>query len=141
MESSNSTIDKCELIDFPVVLDARGALTFIEQERHVPFDLKRVYYLYDVPSGATRAAHAHKNLQQVYICLSGSMDVHLDDGENKKTIHLNRPHYGLYLCPGIWRYIDNFSSNSVLMVLTNELYDEQDYIRDYDEYLRFRGLS
>lgn len=137
----SGSVNECKLIDFPVVLDARGALTFIEQQNHVPFDIKRVYYLYDVPSGAMRAAHAHRNLQQVYISLSGSMDVHLDDGVNKRTFHLNRPHYGLYLCSGIWRYIDNFSSNSVLMVLTSELYDEDDYIRDYDEFLAYRGLA
>lgn len=134
-------VNDCRIIDFPAVLDARGALTFIEQQCHVPFDIKRVYYLYDVPSGAMRAAHAHRNLQQVYISLSGSMDVHLDDGTEKRTFHLNRPHYGLFLPTGIWRYIDNFSSNSVLMVLTNELYDEADYIRDYDDYLAFRGLK
>lgn len=132
-------IEDCKIIQFPVVAEARGDLTFIEQNEHVPFEIKRVYYLYDVPSGATRAAHAHRNLEQVYISLSGSMDVHLDDGFHKKTFHLNRPHYGLYLPSGMWRSIDNFSSNSVLMVLTNELYNEADYIRDYDDYLTFRG--
>lgn len=134
-------IENCSIVQFPVIEEARGALTFIEQQNHVPFDIKRVYYLYDVPSGAMRAAHAHKALQQVYISLSGSMDVHLDDGANKKTYHLNRPHYGLYISPGVWRYIDNFSSNSVMMVLTSELYDEGDYIRDYDQFLSFKGVS
>lgn len=134
-------IEDCKIIQFPVVAEARGDLTFIEQNEHVPFEIKRVYYLYDVPSGATRAAHAHRNLEQVYISLSGSMDVHLDDGFHKKTFHLNRPHYGLYLPSGMWRSIDNFSSNSVLMVLTNELYNEADYIRDYDDYLTFRGAN
>jgi len=139
--SGDGILENCKILDLPAVLDARGALTFVEQNNHVPFDIKRVYYLYDVPSGATRAAHAHKGLHQLYICLSGSMDVHLDDGVNKKIVHLNRPHYGFYLYPGIWRHIDNFSSNSVLLVLTSELYDETDYIRDYDDYLAYRGVS
>ena len=139
MAPKNNLLDECKILNLPVVEEPRGALTFIEQLNHVPFDIKRVYYLYDVPSGALRAAHAHKNLQQFYICLSGSLDVHLNDGISEKTYHMNRPHYGLYLCPGIWRYIDNFSSNSVLLVLTNELYDETDYIRDFNDYLIFRA--
>jgi len=106
----------------------------------VPFDLARVYYLYDVPGGAERGGHAHKGLHQLIIAMSGSFDVVLDDGCEKKRVHLNRSNYGLYVCPMIWRELDNFSSGSVCMVLASNLYDEEDYYRDYDEYLAARGL-
>ena len=130
--SKHFPIDKCKLIDFPKLCDVRGSLTFIEANRHIPFDIQRVYYLYDVPGGAERGGHAHKALHQLIIAMSGSFDIHLDDGYTKKTIHLNRSYNGLYVCPMIWREIDNFSSGAVCMVLASDYYDESDYYRDYN---------
>ncbi len=129
-------IDDCVVLELPKISDPRGNLTFIEGGRHVPFDIKRVYYLYDVPGGAERGGHAHKALHQLIIAMSGSFDVVLDDGMHKKRIHLNRSYQGLYVCPMIWREIDNFSSASVCMVLASSVYDEQDYFRNYAEFLQ-----
>ena len=134
-------IEKCQIIDLPKVSDPRGNLTFIEEGRHVPFEFKRVYYLYDVPGGAERGGHAHKGLHQLIIAMSGSFDVVLDDGRMKRRIHLNRSYKGLYVCPMIWREIDNFSSGSVCMVLASNLYDEDDYYRDYEQYLSAQGVK
>lgn len=128
-------LKKCHIIDLPKITDPRGNLTFIEQNKHIPFDIKRVYYLYDVPGGAERGGHAHKELEQLIVAMSGSFDVILDDGYEKKRFHLNRSYYGLYICPMIWRELDNFSSGSVCMVLASTFYDEADYYRDYNEYL------
>jgi dTDP-4-dehydrorhamnose 3,5-epimerase-like enzyme len=122
------------LIDLPVVHDARGNLTFIEGGRHVEFDIARVYYLYDVPGGADRAGHAHKELHQLLIAMSGSFDVVLDDGRQRERCHLNRSYRGLYLPPMIWREIDNFSSGSVCLVLASAPFDEEDYLRDYVQF-------
>ncbi len=130
-------LDDCRLLQLPKIEDRRGNLTFIEGNRHVPFDIKRVYYLYDVPGGAERGGHAHRNLHQFLVAMSGSFDVKIDDGNRKATYHLNRSYSGLYLCPMIWREIDNFSSASVCMVVASAPYDEADYLRDYDEFLRF----
>lgn len=127
-------LDRCKVMDFPRVEDARGNLTFIEGTRHVPFEIKRVYYLYDVPGGATRAAHAHKSLHQLLIAMSGSFDVTLDDGHDRRRFHLNRSYFGLYIPPMIWRDIDNFSSGSVCMALASEFFSEDDYYRDYGEF-------
>ncbi|WP_297480011.1 FdtA/QdtA family cupin domain-containing protein [Thermococcus sp.] len=129
-------INLCKIISFPVVHDYRGNLTFIEQYKHIPFELKRIYYLYDVPTGAVRGGHAHISLEQVIIAVSGSFEVVIDDGYRKKSFFLNRPHYGLYIPPGMWRELVNFSSNSVALVLASEIYDEDDYIRDYDTFKR-----
>lgn len=118
-------------IDFPKIVESRGNLTFIEGTKHIPFEIKRVYFLYDVPSGATMGGHAHKKLFELMIALSGSFDVVLDDGKEKKKFFLNRPHYGLLLPPGVWRELENFSSNSVALALASEIYIEEDYIRDY----------
>lgn len=127
----------CRIIELPKIADQRGNLTFIEGGgRHVPFEIKRVYYLYDVPGGAERGGHAHKALHQLIIAMSGSFDVVLDDGREKCTFHLNRSYYGLYVCPMIWRELNNFSSGSVSMVLASNLYDESDYYRNYDDFLR-----
>ena len=131
-----SNLDKCKIINFPKVTDYRGNLSFIEENKHVPFPIKRVYYLYDVPSGATRGGHAHRQLQQLVIALSGSFDVVLDDGIRKQKFFLNRPHYGLYISSRVWRELENFSSNSVALVLVSELYDEADYVREYDDFKR-----
>lgn len=128
-------IDLCQIFDLPKIGDPRGNLTFIEAGIHVPFDIKRVYYLYDVPGGAERGGHAHKNLHQFIIAMSGSFDVVLDDGKNSKRVHLNRSYSGLYICPMIWRELDNFSSGSVCMVLASEHYDEADYIREYEQFV------
>ncbi len=126
------SLSKCKIIDLPKVEDRRGNLTFIEENRQIPFVIKRVYYLYDVPGGESRGGHAHKGLQQFIVAASGSFDVILDDGFERKRFHLNRSYYGLWVCPMIWRELDNFSSGSVCLVLVSELYDEADYIRDYD---------
>ena len=128
-------INNCQIIELPKIKDPRGNLTFIESGKHIPFDIQRVYYLYDVPGGAERGGHAHRELQQIIIAMSGSFDILLDDGYQKKQFNLNRSYYGLYICPMIWRSIDNFSSGSVCMVLASNLYDEADYYRNYEEFL------
>lgn len=128
-------LDKCQIFDLPRINDRRGNLSFIEANRHIPFDIRRVYYLYDVPGGAERGGHAHKALHQLIIAMSGSFDIHLDDGHAKKTIHMNRSYYGLYVCPMIWREIDNFSSGAVCMVLASDYYDELDYYREYNDFV------
>jgi hypothetical protein len=135
------TIEKCKIVDLPKIHDPRGNLTFIEGGAHIPFDIQRVYYLYDVPGGAERGGHAHKGLHQLIIAMSGSFDVVLDDGVNKRRFHLNRSYYGLYVCPMIWRELDNFSSGSVCLVLASNRYDEDDYYRSYDDYVEARGLK
>jgi dTDP-4-dehydrorhamnose 3,5-epimerase-like enzyme len=112
-------------------------LTFIEQNRHVPFDIQRIYYLYDVPGGESRGGHAHRDLEQVAIAANGSFDLVLDDGEQRQTVHLNRSYYGIYIPPGVWRELENFSSGSVCLVLASEFYDEEDYIREYDAFLEY----
>lgn len=128
-------VARCQIVDLPRINDPRGNLTFVEAKRHIPFDIRRVYYLYDVPGGAERGGHAHKALHQLIIAMSGSFDIHLDDGHAKKTVHMNRSYYGLYVCPMIWREIDNFSSGAVCMVLASDYYDEQDYYRDYNSFM------
>lgn len=134
-------LSDCHLIDLTKIQDPRGNLTFIEAGTHISFDIQRVYYLYDVPGGAERGGHAHKALHQLIIAMSGSFDVVLNDGRDKKRIHLNRPYTGLYVCPMMWRELDNFSSGSVCMVLASNKYAEEDYYRDYTEYLLARGLK
>ncbi len=129
-------IQDCRIIELPKVVDPRGNLTPIESRKDIPFEIKRVYYLYDVPGGEARGGHAHKNLLQFIIAISGSFDVVLDDGTNKKRFHLNRAYYGLYIPSMIWRELDNFSSASVCLVLASEPYSANDYIRDYDEFLK-----
>lgn len=134
-------IDRCQILDLPKIHDPRGNLTFIESNNQIPFAIERVYYLYDVPGGSERGGHAHKELHQLIIAMSGSFDVLLDDGKDKKRVHMNRSHYGLYVCPMIWRELDNFSSNSVCMVLASNKYAESDYYRDYAEFMRARWGS
>jgi dTDP-4-dehydrorhamnose 3,5-epimerase-like enzyme len=125
---------QCQLINLPRINDPRGNLTFIENDRHIPFEIKRVYYLYDVPGGSMRAGHAHKVLHQFLIAMSGSFDVTVDDGQQKMKFHLNRSYYGLYIPPMIWREIDNFSSGSVCLALASDFFDEADYYRQYPEF-------
>jgi hypothetical protein len=129
------SIADCRLVDLPKITEARGNLTFIEGSRHIPFDIRRVYYLYDVPGGAARAGHAHRNLQQFLIAMSGSFDVLIDDGAARTTFHLNRSYYGLYIPSMIWREIDNFSSGSVCLALASEYFEEEDYYREYSDFL------
>jgi dTDP-4-dehydrorhamnose 3,5-epimerase-like enzyme len=128
-------LSDCKIIDLPKISDSRGNLTFIEGGRHIPFEIRRVYYLYDVPGGAERGAHGHRTLQQFVVAMSGSFDVILNDGYDTKKIHMNRSYYGLYIAPMMWREITNVSSGAVLMVLASEFYDESDYFRDYQNYL------
>lgn len=132
----NMALKDCTLINFPIIHDPRGNLTFVESYSHIPFDIKRVYYLYDVPGGATRAGHAHRELKQVLIAISGSFDVTLDDGKNRNVQSLNRSYYGLYIHPLTWRVIDNFSSGAVCLAIVSDYYKERDYIRRYDEFLK-----
>jgi len=134
------TVFDCNIISFPRNSNKTGSSMLIQNGIEVPFDVKRLYYLYDVPSGESRGIHAHRTLQQVLIAASGSFDVTLDDGRNKKTVHLSRPFIGLHIRPGIWRDIINFSSGVICLVLASELYKEEDYIRDYDEFKRFKGI-
>jgi dTDP-4-dehydrorhamnose 3,5-epimerase-like enzyme len=131
-------VNNCKIIELPKIADPRGNLTFVEANRHVPFDIQRVYYLYDVPGGAERGGHAHKALHQLIIAMSGSFDVVLDDGRQKKRVHLARSYYGLYVCPMIWRELDNFSSGSVCMVLASNVYEESDYYREYRGFMTDR---
>lgn len=134
-------LDSCRLVDLPKIEDQRGNLTFVEGGEHVPFDIARVYYLYDVPGGAERGGHAHRGLNQLIVAMSGSFDVVLDDGLEKRRFHLNRSYRGLLVVPMIWRELDNFSSGSVCMVLASNRYDEADYYRDYDAYIADRRKS
>ena len=135
-----TTIRDCKLIDLRKISDPRGNLTVIEEKLDIPFEIKRVYYLYDVPGGESRGAHAHKGLYQLLIAANGSFSVTLDDGHEKITCNLKRPYYGLLIVPGIWRDIDDFSSGSVCLCLASEHYDAADYIRDYDEFLKYREI-
>jgi hypothetical protein len=130
------TIDECKIIELPKISDPRGNLTFIENEKHIPFQIKRVFYLYDVPGGESRAGHALISCHQFLIAASGSFDVIVYNGRDNKRFHLNRSYYGLYVPPLIWREIDNFSSGSVCLTLASEFYNEKDYLRDYDSFIR-----
>ena len=134
------TIQNCKIIELPKIHDPRGNLTFIEGSSHVPFDIQRVFYLYDVPGGSDRGGHALKVCHQFLVAMSGSFDVVLDDGREKKRFHLSRSYYGLYIPPAVWREMDNFSSGSVCMVLASDKYAEDDYYREYGEYLTAIGL-
>ena len=126
----------CRVITLPRIKDPRGNLTFIEGGHHVPFDVRRVYFLYDVPAGAERGGHAHKALHQLIIPLAGSFDVVLDDGRRRDLYRLDRPYTGLYVAPGLWRELTNFTSGSVCLVLASAPFDEADYLRDFDEFVR-----
>ena len=128
------SLDNCRIIELPKIEDPRGNLTFIEGLQHIPFEIRRIFYTYDVPGGSVRGGHAHKTLHQFIVAVSGSFDVTLDDGVNKRTFHLNRSYYGLHVSPMVWGDLDNFSSGSVCMVLASDKYDEADYYRDYEQF-------
>lgn len=133
-----SNIDDCKLIHLDQIGDRRGHISVVENNKEVPFMVKRVYYLYDVPSGEDRGGHAHKELQQLIIAASGSFSVIVDDGVNKKTVTLNRPNQGLYFPSGLWREINNFSSGAICLVLASHVFEENDYLRDYNDFLSYK---
>lgn len=131
-----SRMQDCKLIQLPKIVDNRGNLSFIESNKHIPFDIKRVYWIYDVPGGEFRGSHAFKEQNEFIIALSGSFDVHIDDGKQKTVFSLNRSYYGLYIPAGYWRQIENFSTNSLALVLSSTNFSEKDYIRNYEEFLK-----
>ena len=138
MTLKNNTVFDCSVIDMSKVQAKTGNITVLENGDNIPFDVKRIYYLYDVPSGEERGGHAHYELEQYIIAASGSFDVILDDGVNRRSISLNRPNLALHIAPGLWRSLDNFSSGSICMVLASHVYDESDYIREYQKFLKFK---
>lgn len=138
--SKRTKVDDCKIIDIRRYSDNRGYLSVVEEQLDVPFDIKRIYYLYMVPEVA-RGAHAHKALQQLLIAISGSVDVIMDDGTDKKIFHLDKPWKGLLVAPGLWRDLENFSGGAVLLCLASDKYDSTDYIRDYDEFLLYKGVK
>jgi dTDP-4-dehydrorhamnose 3,5-epimerase-like enzyme len=135
---NKTTINDCKILNLPKICDPRGNLTFIEENSHVPFMIKRVFYTYDVPGGESRAEHANIGTEQLVVAMSGSFNVIVDDGDKKKDFQLNRAYYGLYIPKMIWRGIENFSSGAVCLVLASTLYSVEDYIRDYDEFIKFK---
>lgn len=138
MKLNSNTVFDCSVIDVSKIHNAAGNITVSENMKNIPFDVQRIYYLYDIPSGEARGGHAHYELEQYIIAASGSFDVILSDGQNKKIVSLNRPNYALHIVPGLWRELDNFSSGSVCLVLASMKYDEADYIRDYGEFLKLK---
>lgn len=138
---SLNTVDSCVVLELPKILDARGNLTFIEGNRHIPFTIQRIFYLYDVPTAEGRGAHAHKELHQFLVCLAGSFDVVLDDGESLRTVHLNRPWKGLHIPPMIWAAEVNFDPGSICLVLASDTYKENDYIREHEDFLQVRQTA
>lgn len=129
----------CEIIELPKFLDQRGNLSFAQNGTHIPFEIKRTYWLYDVPGGECRGGHAYRDTEEFVIALSGSFDVIIDDGREKKTFHLNRSYYGLYIPKGVWREMKNFSTNSLALEFASTQYSPDDYVRDYDEFLKLKA--
>jgi len=138
-DSKSNTVSDCSIIDLDINHRDKGNISVFENKKTLPFDIQRVYYLYDIPGGETRGGHAHKDLQQLVIAASGSFDVILDDGKLKRTVTLNRPHHCLNIIPGIWRELTNFSSGSICLVLASESYAENDYIRKYDNFIEYKN--
>lgn len=134
------TIEEVKIIDLPKIVDPRGNLSFIEEEKHIPFKIERTYWIYDVPGGQVRGGHAFKEQQELIVALSGSFDIIVDDGGRKEVFSLNRSYYGLYIPAGIWRQMENFSTNSLAMVLSSTPFSEDDYIREYSDFLILKGL-
>ena len=135
---NNTTVYDCNIIQLPKIENPAGSITVIESKKEIEFDINRIYYLYDIPGGASRGGHAHKNLYQLVIAASGSFDVILADADIKREVQLNRPYFGLLIPPGIWRDISNFSSGAICLVLASEYYDENDYIRAFDEFIKWK---
>jgi len=135
----DSTIYNCNVLTLPKIHNRAGNITALNNSQDLPFDIQRVYYLYDIPGGELRGGHAHKELQQLIVAVSGSFDITLDDGINKKTVSLNRPYYGLHIIPGIWRELSNFSSGAICLVMASQIYDASDYIRDYSEFQKAKN--
>lgn len=133
------SIEKAELIQLPKIFDPRGNLSIIEEYKNIPFKIERIYWIYDVPGGERRGGHAYKENNEFIVALSGSFDVLLDDGKERKVFSLNRSYYGLYVPKGLWREINNFSTNSLALILSSIVYDEKDYIRNYNDYLKKKG--
>lgn len=133
-----TTIKEVKVVELPRFLDARGNLSFAEENNHIPFEIKRTYWIYDVPGGEARGGHAFKDNQEFVIALSGAFDVVVDDGQHKKTFTLNRSYYGLYIPAGLWREMNNFSTNSLALEFGSIHYDENDYIRDYSDFLKLK---
>lgn len=135
---NNYTVFDCFTLELLRYKDRTGNLTAVENLTDIPFEVKRIYYLYDVPSGESRGGHGHRELEQLIVAASGAFDVTVSDGVNRKTVNLNRPYIGLYLKPGMWREIHNFSSGAICLVLASNLYDEEDYIRNYDDFVEYK---
>lgn len=138
---SLSTVFDCNIIHLPKIYDRAGSITPVQNNIEVPFAVKRIFYLYDIPGGESRGAHAHRSLEQFVIAASGSFDITIDDGRNKKTVQLNRPYMGLHIKPLIWDYMSNFSSGAIVLVLASDFYDAADYIRDYDTFKQIKGFK
>jgi len=134
------TISDVKLLNLPKIEDPRGNLSFIEEENHIPFKIERTYWIYDVPGGQVRGGHAFKKQQEFIVALSGSFDVVVDDGKEKKTCSLNRSYYGLYIPAGLWRQMENFSTNALAIVLSSTPFSESDYIREYSDFLKYKGI-
>lgn len=137
--AEHNTVHDCVVIPLQKIHNVAGNITPISPGSGVPFEIRRIYYLYDIPGGESRGAHGHRKLEQLIVAASGSFDITIDDGKEKRTIQLNRPYNGLLLKPGLWRDISNFSSGAICLVLASEHYDESEYIRDYEEFLKFRN--
>lgn len=140
INSKLTTVYDCSIIHFNKIENRAGNITPIENNKGIPFDIKRIYYLYDVPGGEERGGHAHKNLHQIVIAASGSFDIVLNDGNVQKVVNLNRPYIGLYIVPGLWRELISFSSGAICLVLASEFYNEDDYIRNYNKFLIYKGV-
>jgi dTDP-4-dehydrorhamnose 3,5-epimerase-like enzyme len=135
------SLSDCRIIDIPRFTDERGSLSVVESARLIPFEIRRIYYLYDIPAGQVRAAHGHRRLEQFMVALSGSFEIQIDDGFERRTLRLDRPDRGLYIAPGMWRDLNGFSGGAVCMVLASLYYDEADYLRDYDDFVAFARQS
>ena len=134
-----TTVYDCTIMHLPVVHNDAGNITAINNSNEIPFDIKRVYYLYDVPGGESRGGHGHKSLHQLIVAGSGSFDITVDDGRIRRTFQLNRPNYGLYLPPGLWRELDNFSSGAICLVMASDVFNESDYVRGYRAFLNLKS--
>jgi len=140
-KAAGSTVANCRILELPRIEDVRGNLSFVEANRHIPFLIRRVYWVYDVPGGAVRDGHAYRTLEELIVAASGSFDVTVDDGKDRWIVQLNRSYIGLYVPPLVWRCLENFSSNSVALVLASNVFSEADYVRSYDEFKSCQGTK